>query len=170
MSSPKRLQGNCSNAPPESMLRRLSRAETSGAPAKELINLGPAQCLLISYEDLMPVDGPSVWIDNLYLRVAVPVPLASNNTTRRTTHISLVSAPLLAEVPYYPTDEVAVRYITRCTFQGDGLGPSVGVEVSEDTYLERAPPDLSSSQNWYTRNQIVVKSSMSVACARLGSE
>lgn len=137
--STRHLQGNCSTAPPESMLERLRRAELPTAAVKDLIGLRPGQCLLISYEDLMPVDTPRVWIDNLYLRTVTALPGFLATPSRRKTHVSLLSAHV-EKKSARRTGGAAARFVTRCTFQGDGIGPAVGIEVNEDTYVERAPP------------------------------
>lgn len=125
------LQGNCTHDPPEAMINQLRRSP--GAVA--LVDRRPGQCLLMAYEDLLVLDGPQIWIDNLYLRAAVP---DLGPADRANSSIGLLSVPRLDNKDVYPVGEAA-RFVTRCTFQGDGLGPSIASWGNEDVYIERAP-------------------------------
>jgi len=113
------------------MVNKLRRSPGAAA----LVDRRPGQCLLMASEDLMPLDSPYIWIDNLYLRAAVPdqEPVARANIS-----VGLLSVPRLDNTDAYPIGKAA-RFITRCTFQGDGLGSSVAFWGNEDAYLERTP-------------------------------
>lgn len=131
------MQGACPDAPPSSLTNLLRR--TAGAAA--LIPLRPQQCLLASQEDLLPLVGPRVWVDNLYMRVAAPHEPAE---LRVFNSVGLLSVPRIRDALAYAEPGRALRYITRCTFQGDGLGSAVAIWGQEDAYMERAPPALAS--------------------------
>lgn len=52
--------------------------------------------------------------------------------------ISLIGFPPLK----WPLEGEGKRFVTRTTFQGDGLGPAVGIWADESVYVESAPPSL----------------------------
>ena len=104
------------------------------ANATALIDLRPGQCLMMAEEDMVPIVNPAIWLDNLYLRISPPT------KDRAFVSVGLLSIPRMSWQFDEPGE--AVRFVTRCTLQGDGLGPSVGVWVNEDTYIERTPPSL----------------------------
>lgn len=72
------------------------------------------------------------WLDNLYLRAVYHN--APND--REYQYISLIGLPPLR----WPLEGEGKRYITRTTFQGDGLGPTVGVWSDENVHIESTPP------------------------------
>lgn len=87
------MQGNCSEAPPQSLLNRLGG----------LVSLRPLraqQCIIVTDMDLLRVQYGPLWLDNLYVRL------------RRS---SRDERPQLIEAEF---DGKA--YLTRVTIQGDG--------------------------------------------------
>eukprot|EP00892_Ulva_mutabilis_P003267 jgi/Ulvmu1/1311/UM011_0039.1 len=124
------IRGDCNDAVPSSLQRLLRRT----AHAKALIGLHAGQCLLVSHEDLLPLVGPRIWVDNLYLRVAaVNEPAAK----RGLSSVGLLSVPRIRDDVAYAEPGRALRYVTRTTMQGDGLGSSVAIWANEDTYMEQ---------------------------------
>lgn len=114
------MQGNC------------SAALTPPLEAGELaVPLRAGQCVLVADSDLFLVTAQEIWIDNLLLRLAWPN-LAPSDTTRKNQYATLIGLSKLAA----PGE----HYITRVTFQGDGLGPGVGIWADSQGYVEGARP------------------------------
>lgn len=113
------MQGNCSTSkgvPPEA--GDLAVAMRAG------------QCVIVVAADLFVVRSPQLWMDNLYIRLAIPT-LAVGDEQRKNKFASLVGFP--------PLKEPAEHYLTRMTFEGDGDGPSCGVWADSEAYIEGAP-------------------------------
>ena len=74
----------------------------------------------------------SLWLDNVYMRM-----LFRNLPDER----AWLYPTLAGQAPLRgPLFGLGAHYITRTTFQGDGLGPTVGVWADEAVYIESAPP------------------------------
>lgn len=82
----------------------------------------------------------SVWYDNLYLRAVFH---DAPTEERWQQHITLSTVPIMP----WPLTGLASRFYTRVTFQGDGLGATVGVWPYERTYIQ-SPPPLPPSVHW----------------------
>ena len=72
----------------------------------------------------------SLWLDNLYLRMLY----RNLPDERKSLFVTLAGQPGLRG----PLLGLGAHYITRTTFQGDGLGPTVGVWADEAVYVESA--------------------------------
>ena len=73
-----------------------------------------------------------MWLDNLYMRMKYDSTAPNPRQYQYATLAGL--APLVG-----PRRWQAQHYITRSTFQGDGLGPAVGVWADESGYIESVP-------------------------------
>eukprot|EP00892_Ulva_mutabilis_P002166 jgi/Ulvmu1/11950/UM082_0029.1 len=121
------IRGNCSSPPSEIQLAVLANTPTAVA----LLPMQPNQCLLFTHEDTFPTLTRHIWMDNLYVRMLfhnVPA-----DSSREWGYASLAAFPPLVNRPYRWHGQ---HYVTRCTFQGDGLGPAVGIWADENAYIE----------------------------------
>ena len=84
------------------------------------------------------------WVDSLYIRevniASAPPPWAQDYDYDAYEHLSTFTvlasfAPLQGLLT-----GVGRRFVTRTTFQGDGLTTSVGLWIGEATYVESALP------------------------------
>ena len=110
------MQGECPEA---------STADLPQIPAPALVPLRPGQCILLAAEDMLSILSPDMWLDNLYLRTLVP----QNSTASRAD--SFVALTAVA-----PVAGNTSRYMTRITFQGDNMGPTVGMFADEKVFIE----------------------------------
>lgn len=75
--------------------------------------------------------------------------------------ISLIGFPPLK----WPLEGEGKRFVTRTTFQGDGLGPAVGIWADESVYVESAPPPpsvLHSHRHWQSRGRACGKQAYAI--------
>ena len=102
----------------------------------------PGHSLLLTEPLHMHVAVCRFWMDNLYVRAV------AHNTprSREFQFISLTGMPPLR----WPLKGQGKRFFTRTTFQGDGVGPTVGLWADENAYVQSAsPPPPSPSCSHY---------------------
>jgi hypothetical protein len=117
------LQGECASEPSAELL-------TVPTGSADILTLKPKQCLLLASEDVFSLITSSIWLDNLYVRVIDP----SDGAERKDWFPAIVAIK-----PAISSQNNSDLYMTNVTFQGDGLGPTVGLGAAgANVYVQGA--------------------------------
>ena len=119
------MQGDCQGASTADL-------PVTTTSTQDLAPLKAGQCILFSREDMLVLFTSDIWLDNLYLRALFEnVP---SGVEREGSFISLAAVPKNPG----PRRGSVSRYMTRMTFQGDNVGPVMGLFADESVYVEGA--------------------------------
>lgn len=83
------------------------------------------RCFLLTFDDLLAVTREQFWVDNLYLRAALP------EGNLREFHF-----PALISVAASSSRRRPKLFFTNMTLQGDGEGSTVGIGVDSRVFLQ----------------------------------